>query len=231
MKNLLKLTFVVVFTFLMTTAFSQDCEIYFPMDEGTEVEMTNYDKKDKVTGTHTQKIEEKEVDGDNLSLTILQKVYDDKGEFVHEGRYGMHCEDGVFYIDMRSFVTDEMMTAYQGMEMQIDAEDMSIPANLSVGASLPDASIAIGISNQGIKMMTITIDITERKVEAKEDITTPAGTFECYKMTYHISTKMGLRVQGDVTEWLAKDVGIVKSENYSKKGKLQSYTLLTGLKK
>ncbi len=231
MKSLLKLTFVTVFTFLMTTAFSQDCEIYFPMDEGTEVEMTNYDKKDKVTGTYTQKIEEKEVDGDNLSLTILQKVYDDKGEFVHEGRFGMHCEDGVFYIDMRSFLDEEMMSTYEGMEMQIDAEDMSIPANLTVGESLPDANIAIGISNQGIKMMTIKIDITERKVEAKEEITTPAGTFESYKMTYHISTKMGLKIQGNVTEWLAKDVGIVKSENYSKKGKLQSYTLLTGLKK
>ena len=231
MKNLLKLTFVTVFALLTATAFSQDCEVYFPMDEGTEVEMTNYDKKDRITGTYTQKIEEKEVDGDNLSLTILQKVYDDKGEFVHEGRFGMNCEDGVFYVDMRSFVNDEMMTAYQGMEMQIDAEDMSIPANLTVGASLPDANIAIGISNQGIKMMTIKIDITERKVVAKEDITTPAGTFECYKMTYHISTKMGLRIQGDVTEWLAKDVGIVKSKTFSKKGKLQSYTLLTGLKK
>ena len=231
MKNLLKLTWIAVFAFLTATAFSQECTVYFPLDEGAEVEMKNYDKKGKLESTYTQKIEEKEGDGDNLNITILQKIYDDKGEFVHEGRFGMRCEDGNFYVDMRSFLDEEAMKAYEGMEMQVESKDMAIPANLSVGESLPDANITIGISNQGIKLMTMTVDITERKVEAQEDVTTPAGTFNCYKMSYHISTKMGIRISGNATEWLARDVGIVKSENYNKKGKLQSYTLLTGLKK
>ncbi|NOX46200.1 MAG: DUF3108 domain-containing protein [Chlorobi bacterium] len=231
MKNFLRLPIVAVFVFIMTTAFSQECTVYFPLDEGTEVEMTNYDKKGKVESTYTQKIEKKEVDGDNLDITILQKIYDDKGEFLHEGRFGMRCEDGNFYVDMRSFLDEEMMSAYEGMELQVDSKDMAIPSDLSVGMSLPDANISIAISNQGFKIMTLTVDITERKVEAQEDITTPSGTFNCYKMTYHISTKMGVRISGNATEWLAKDVGIVKSENYNKKGKLQSYTLLTGLKK
>jgi hypothetical protein len=231
MKKLMKLTFITVFVLLTATAFSQECTVYFPMEEGSEVEMTSYDKKGKVESSYTQKIEKKEVDGDNLDITILQKVYDDKGEFVHEGRFGMRCEDGNFYVDMRSFLDEEMMSAYEGMELQVDSKDMAIPSDLSVGMSLPDANISIAISNQGFKIMTITVDITERKVEAQEDVTTPAGTFNCYKMSYHISTKVGMRISGNATEWLAKDVGIVKSENYNKKGKLQSYTLLTGLKK
>jgi len=231
MKNLLKFTFVTVFAIITSTAFSQECHVYFPMEEGAEIEMTNYDKKDKVTGTYTQRIEEKEVDGDNLNITILQKVFDEKGELVHEGNFGMRCEDGNFYLDMNSFLNQEMMSTYEGMELQVDSEDLEIPSDLSVGETLPDANIAVAISNQGMKMMTITVDITERKVEAKENVTTAAGTFECLKMTYHISTKMGLRVQGNVKEWIAKDVGVVKSENYSKKGKLQSYNLLTGLNK
>ncbi len=231
MKNFLRLSIVAVFVFILTTAFSQECTVYFPLDEGTEVEMTNYDKMGKVESTYTQKIEKKEVDGDNLDITILQKIYDDKGEFLHEGRFGMRCEDGNFYVDMRSFLDEEMMSAYEGMELQVDSKDMAIPSDLTVGMSLPDANISIAISNQGFKIMTLTVDITERKVEAQEDVTTPAGTFNCYKMTYHISTKAGIRISGNATEWLAKDVGMVKSENYNKKGKLQSYTLLTGLKK
>lgn len=231
MKKLLEYTLVVIFVFFISNAFSQECVIYFPMEEGMEVEMTNYDKKNKISGTYTQKIEKKEITGDNLNLTILQKVYDDKGEFVHEGTFGMHCEEGVFYLDMSSYLDEKMMEAYEGMELQVETTDMMIPSKLVIGESLPDANVIASVSNQGIKMMTITIDITDRKVVAEEDLTTPAGTFKCFKMTYQISTKMGIRVQGDVSQWLNKDVGVVKTESYSNKGKLQGITLLTGLKK
>ena len=37
--------------------------------------------------------------------------------------------------------------------------------------------------NRGGKEMKITSHIKERKVEAKESVTTPAGTFECYRIS------------------------------------------------
>jgi len=80
-------------------------------------------------------------------------------------------------------------------------------------------------------MMNMTISITNRKVEAVENVTTPAGTFECYKISYDIATKMMINVKMKGTEWYAKNVGLVKSESYNNDGKLMGSNLLTGLTK
>ena len=80
-------------------------------------------------------------------------------------------------------------------------------------------------------IMNMSVSITNRKVEAVENITTPAGTFECYKITYDVATKMMINVKMKATEWYAKNVGMVKSESYTSDGKLAGSTLLTGLKK
>jgi hypothetical protein len=78
--------------------------------------------------------------------------------------------------------------------------------------------------------MTMTVKVYNRKVEAIENITTPAGSFECSKITYNIDTKVGLSVKLTGIEWVSKNVGVVRSESYNTKGKLQGYTLLTSLK-
>ena len=60
--------------------------------------------------------------------------------------------------------------------------------------------------------------ITNRTVQGQESVTTPAGTWNCYKITcktkitgkaaiFNIPTTIL-----DVTEWYAPGVGIIKSE-------------------
>ena len=77
--------------------------------------------------------------------------------------------------------------------------------------------------------MKIKMDIIDRKVEAMETITTPAGTFETYKITSKsiMKNQMGISMtfEFDNVEWLAKEVGVVKSESF-RKGKSNGYTLL-----
>ena len=77
--------------------------------------------------------------------------------------------------------------------------------------------------------MTMNISITNRKIVGKESVTTPAGTFECDKITSDLTveTKMaiGFTLSFSTVEWLAPKVAVVKSESY-KKGKLQGYSLL-----
>ena len=227
-KNIVTL---LLFVLLSAVVVGQECKMYYPAEEGTEIEITDYDKKDKVTGKSVQKIISKEIDGDNITLVIYQESTDDKGESLVSGEFEIRCEAGVFYIDMRSFLDENTMSAYEGMEIEIEADDMTIPSGLIAGQALPDASIVATVSNQGVKMISIKIFITNRKVEAIEDITTPAGTFECYKFTYDVLTKMVIKVEGHVSQWISEDVGAVRTENYSKKGKLQGYSVLTGLKK
>jgi len=79
--------------------------------------------------------------------------------------------------------------------------------------------------------MTMTINISNRKVEAVESLTTPAGTFECYKISYDVATKMMVNVKSKGVEWYTAGIGMIKSETYSSDGKLLGSNILTSLKK
>jgi hypothetical protein len=81
-------------------------------------------------------------------------------------------------------------------------------------------------------MTTLSMTVTNRKVEAKETITVPAGTFECYKITgnTHMETAtFGLKVPIEMKtiEYFAPGVGLVKSITYNKNDKLQGSTALS----
>jgi len=78
--------------------------------------------------------------------------------------------------------------------------------------------------------MTMVVKIYDRKVEAIEDMTTPAGTFSCYKMTSTIETKTMFTVIVKSTDWMAKKVGSVRSETFDKNGNLTGYSVLTSMK-
>jgi hypothetical protein len=77
-------------------------------------------------------------------------------------------------------------------------------------------------------IMTVTSVISNRKVAATEDLTTPAGTFKTIKITYDVETQMGfVNVKTSVAEWYSEKYGLIKTVNYDKKGKIDSYSQLT----
>lgn len=79
--------------------------------------------------------------------------------------------------------------------------------------------------------MNMTMEMVDRKVEGKESLTTSAGTFDCYVISYTTEMKMGLNTMFKNKEWIAEGVGMVKSENYNKNGKLMGYSELTKIMK
>lgn len=81
-------------------------------------------------------------------------------------------------------------------------------------------------------VMTMNFKITDRKVEAIEDMTTPAGTFTCFKMSQTTNMKMSfIDKTFKSVDWIAENVGSVRSESYSDAGALQSYRVLKSIDK
>ena len=100
-----------------------------------------------------------------------------------------------------------------------------------MGKALEDANLAIVMNMSGIKMR-VSVDQTDRKVEKKESITTPAGTFECYLITETNTMKtMGTPQETHNKLWLAEGVGMVKQESYKKNGNLMTRMELTKFNK
>ena len=65
--------------------------------------------------------------------------------------------------------------------------------------------------------MTITVSM-KGQYEGTETISTPAGKFDCVKVTYSMKVKFFMfSDESQVTEWYAKGVGLVKHEESSRK--------------
>lgn len=216
----------------------QDCTTYFPAKPGAEVVMTNYDQKGKVTSTSQMKVLEVNQTAEGLqikvesNIEVKEKGKKSKGEenSTLHSNLTFYCKGGEFYVDMKEFMSSMNLDQYEGMEFDISSKDMAIPSNPKQGDVLDDGSMTMIISNNGVKLVTITVDITNRKVGGYEKIQTPAGTFNCFKVTYNISSRFGfIKKIGSSSVWYTKGVGTVKSENYNKKGKLTDYSILTKL--
>jgi len=222
----------------LTAVAQQDCSTYFPFKQGVKMEYTNYNKKDKVEGAQMHEISDiQSTDGGGISATVSTMVTDKKGKELQSGNYEVKCKDGAFYMDMTGIIPTEMMQGKEAegdasAEIDIEQEGMVIPADLSVGQELPDASTTINLGSGGMNLMKMKVDMTDRKVEAKETLETPAGTFDCYKMSYTMKTKFSfVKNEMQSTQWYAEDIGMVRSETYNKKGKLVGYSVLTKFEK
>ncbi|MDO6519479.1 TapB family protein [Zobellia uliginosa] len=220
-----------VFCLIVTTVtFAQDsCSKFYPLEEGSSFEYTNYDKKEKVEGSVHYTITEVRSEGAASVATFDMKYKDKKGKDLFESNYSFSCENGLVTIDYKSLFPSQMMQQYteMGLEMDISGTDIELPNDLSVGQQLADANVTVAMSMGGINM-NVSVDQTNRKVEKRESVTTPAGTFDCYLITEnHMTKTMGATIETSTKLWLAEGIGMVRQEAYKKNGSLMSRTELT----
>jgi hypothetical protein len=231
MKKNLRLALLLIFVLTpVFTILAQDCTFYFPTKEGTVIKTEYFDKKGKLTSITTQKILKKESFPDGLSIKVKTQT-EIPGEDVEipSKEIVLTCKEGKFYVNMDNYMGDVDLDAYENMDIIVESENVTIPRNPKAGDLLGDGSITITVKNEDITLITITVKISNRKVETIEKVTTPAGTFECFKISYDIETKMLLTVKAKAAEWYAVDIGLVKSESYNKKGKLRGYSILSSI--
>ena len=229
MKTLLKISASLFLILASLQIIAQDCEPFIVVNKGAIMEMSSYDKKDKLTGSTVQTVKEIKTTGNKTEWTIGTVSKDAKGKEVSSGDLNMSCEDGIFKMDMKNFIDEETMKSFEGMEVTMDATDLDYPAVLAPGQTLKDGNITMKVTSQGIPVMTLVVRVFDRKVEAIEDVTTPAGTFSCYKLSSTIETKTMFTVVAKSTDWIARKVGTVRSETFDKSGNLTGYTVLTAI--
>lgn len=209
---------------------AQDCESkYFILKEGARLEYAMYSGKDKLEGTQWQEITSVESTSDGLRAEMRVGLKDAKGKDTFESNYGYLCQGNTLKIDFNSLMSGPMQEQFPDAEAEITGVDVEWPNDLSVGMELPDASMNMKMNMGGINMR-IEIEITNRKVEKSETVTTPAGTFDCFVIYSETRSKM---IMGERTfptrAWVAEGVGMVRSESYNKNDKLTDYMVLTAI--
>lgn len=224
MKTILYLIIFIVATGVLS---AQDCTMFFPFKKGATIEYTYYDEKGKVVSVSSQQvvmIDDAAADG--LTAQVDMILLDKNGKEQTKGNYKVTCKGNILYMDINAMMP-QMTQPFAQMEMQVTGDQLQLPANLTVGQMLPDAHMEMKAGSGGVNLMKMTIDVTDRKVEGKETVTTPTGNYEAYKISYSTNTKMLVGKNFKTNAWYAPKVGMVKQETYDKKGNLENSMVLT----
>lgn len=228
MKKYIISVFLLLFVFSILKA--QDCSSYVVTQEGKTAEYVNKDKKGKVQSYHSQELLSQEEDDGIVRYEILQISKDDKKKELSRDTLSFECRNGTFYIDMSRYIDENQTEAYEESQISVDFEDIGYPANMKPGMQLDDGSVILTI-DMGMATITNETKIINRKVEARETVTTPAGTFDCLKISQDVENKIGFAtIKIKTVNWISEGVGSVKSESYDKKDRLTGTTELVNFK-
>jgi len=224
MKKIFSLFLALIFTASISIA-QDSCNPYYSLKKGRKWTTSNYNAKDKYEGKQSFEVLSLETSGNKLTATVKVMTYDKKDKLDFEKDIEYICEDGVVQMDMSQYVPGEMMDSFKDMDIKMEVDQVEVPQNLSVGQSLPDAGVKMTIN--GPMPMTMEVNVVDRKVMSEESLVVPAGTFDTYKINSITEINMMGKREMRNTEWIAKEVGVVRAESYDKNGKLKFYSVLT----
>jgi hypothetical protein len=206
---------------------AQNCG-YLLLTNNTEVEMSMFDKKNEPSGKVVYKV----LSSNGKEAKVISKVYNEKGKEMGGGEGTYKCDGTNFSFDMKAMLPSDQTKAMnmKDMEVKTNSATLNYPSNMTVGSTLPDNEFTADTYSGTMKLMGMSFKVTNRKVEGKENITTPAGTFDCFKITSNQDFKTIFNFNVQMIEWFSPNVGVVKTEAY-RKGSLFSSTLITKISK
>jgi hypothetical protein len=222
----MKLPVALAFLFFSGNIFSQDCSNYYFLQNNKTIEMTISNNKGNESGKMTYVVSDSKKNGSSITATINSEFVDSKGKTISKATNNVKCENGVMQMDMKTFIPPAQTEQMKSGEAKATDVYLEYPANMNVGDQLKDGQLNMDYESNGLKS-SIEISITERKVEGKESVTTPAGTWECYKISAKnkIVSKtagIGFPIKMDVIDWFSPGFGVVKTESKSGKTEITS---------
>lgn len=228
MKN--PLTLILAFLLLSPLALrAQEC-MGVTLKQGSGYEMLSYDAKGKENGRMIYKVKKVSKDGPDTVIEMDVETFDKKDKSQMSNTFIMRCNGNEMRLDASSMMPQGQEKQFENFDMTFTSRDIIYPANLSVGQTLPDGSLH-GEGASGPMSMTMDTEFINRKVEGRESITVPAGTFDTFKISsdMKISVKSVIKMNMDFSSVSYRSPKIlwdVKTETY-RKGKLMGTTVLS----
>lgn len=199
------------------SSFAQDCKNYIYLQSNKTIEMTIYNRKGEPNGKQVYKIGDVSGSGASVSALVNSEMFDKKGKTITKASGNYKCDGGVMMIDMKMSIPAAQMEQFREAEVKADNVYIEYPANMNIGDQLKDGNISMDVDNKGLKQ-SLTMSVTNRKVEGKESVTTSAGTWECYKISSKAkltikTAGIGIPMNFEQVEWYAPSFGIIKTES------------------
>lgn len=168
--------------------------------------------------------------------TVLLKsgLYDQKNRLIRVQDVTYRCRRDTSFTDGMSEVEQESLASFRDRRIAYAPVPLAWPNQPTVGTKLPAGGVSIQVSSSAVDIAKVNTVVRNRRVlSGPEPLTTPVGTFQVYKVESEREAStapradMVLREQTRVVDYYAPAVGIVKTEVYTKKGKLAETRVLT----
>lgn len=196
---------------------AQDCLGYYFLQNNKTIEMAILNKKGDQNAKQIYSVSNVNTSGNTTTADLESEMFDKKGKTITKSKARIKCTGGIMMVDMK--VSMPTQPGQKPVDTDVKGEDIFIeyPAGMSVGDALKDAKMHMEMDNNGMKQ-TIDMEVFDRKVEAKEKITTPAGSWDCFKIAYKSKMRMktmgiGVPMNIEGYEWFAPGFGVVKTES------------------
>ena len=180
--------------------------------EGAKLHYMSTDAKGNETSTADVDIVKVVSSGSSFTITQVTQLFLNGKAFTKPIETVATVQDGDVVVDFSG-----------GLSLATEGGGFVLPKRLAVGLELPTGEVTVDV--QGLKVKQ---DISFHKVIAKEELTVPAGTYECYVVERQYTAKMlGIKMKGSMKTWYARGIGAVRTDTYDKKGKLSTSQVLT----
>jgi hypothetical protein len=218
----------------ITPVLAQDCKGFYYLLNNAQIEMTVYDGSGAAVGKTIYKVNNVHKDGAGTISDFSNTYYDKNNKPVTTGAGHFKCSGNSAAIDMKMSIPAMPGMSDTKMEGNANASFLDYPAHMQVGQELSGGSYEMKNNVKGMEMV-LRYTVHNRKVTGRENITTPAGSWNCYVISYDLDFQMTMMnkvvpMKFSAVEWFAPDFGPVKTAS-SKEGKKMGGTLITGLKK
>jgi len=228
-----KVTPIALLLFFTLAAWSQDCSQYLLLQQNKTIETTIFNKKNEPIGKRVSTVSNVSTSGGVTSATIATQIFDKKGVPGSTSTSTIKCTGGAFQLDMKLVLPEGQAEKMSSARVTGGDGILEYPAGMKAGDTLHSANIVLSTSNVPpppaagapgpppppmFGGSNLSMVIWDRKVEGKESVTTPAGTWNCFKISFksRVSYRTGpipVNRTTDVTEWFAPGVGVIKTES------------------
>lgn len=236
------LAFIGITIFTSSSIFAQgQCNPYFHLEKGvtwtTEYKTSMSNKKGKVRDFNLKKSYEvdkvKEEDGITIFELTVRTFTANGKRVMLTSKDQLYCKDGDYLVSVLTYMT----SPYEHGEKKsadLALKGITIPSNLDEVSEFDDVTTEFEykVYNPRVVKTPMKLEITDRKVEGKEEITTALGTFTAYKITSTVvleNLDAGPMPGGPmkIVEYIVPKYGIIRKEVYNNKGELASTEEIT----
>ncbi|KAA9339738.1 hypothetical protein F0P96_03735 [Hymenobacter busanensis] len=219
-------------------AATPDCRHPFGLYRNTELTYQITDNNNKPQGlqimkvaTITEHAAEKKAPA-YTEVLLKSSLYDADNKLLRNDEYVFSCRNDSVLTDGRLLLDPAMLRSFRDRRFGYEPIPLSWP-NQPAAGNLPNGQLTVEVSSPSVDIAKVITRVSRRRLIGPEAVTTPAGSFQAYKVEsdYEYATQlrpdMIRRSIMRVVDFYVPTVGIVRTEFRANNGKLDRALVLT----